>query len=71
MAEGTGAGEDGGIGSWAVRMMRVATGGAGWANNNGWMQGEPCTGATANWHGLIKDVYGDSGCNSDGSIWGM
>ena len=38
MAEGTGAGEDGGIGSWAVRMMRVATGGAGWGRNVGALQ---------------------------------
>ena len=60
------------MGILAERIGRPAwRGGPGWATKTGWLTGEPCTGSTANWYGLAKDNSGDSGCNTDGSVWGM
>ena len=50
----------------ALAALYEATGGASWGSNGngdcktGWMVGEPCSGATANWAGLF--------CSSDGRV---
>ena len=58
----------------ALVALYEATGGENWANKAGWLNGEPCNGATANWAGL--DICDDDGvcsqaCHSDGSVAGL
>ena len=48
-----------------------ATGGPNWAIKNGWLQGEPCSGSTASWNGLVDSSGENNACNSDGSIGGL
>ena len=59
----------------ALRELYEATGGAGWTNNYGWLNGSPCTGGMANWHDPRCGVArcGGNGCpaiccNEDGTI---